>query len=302
MKRMLRGFFYPHGEGVYLHVYNHTVVMENNMLPLGEWEKTKFKIVVDRYLKKYNLQVISLTVMSNHFHILIYCPPEKFTPQEALDAYNSFHKQEDNPVKLGDHRAEALIETSNDISSFMREVQSEFSWLFNINRPYKRRGALWQDRFKCQLIQSDVYLWACVKYIEMNPVRARICENAGDYAHSSFGQWIQTGKHPYESNFMHHILEMMSSEKGMEELQELMEEELEAVKIKDQITLCVEHGNHDEAERLRCMIPEGFDDLEVLGFRGTNWIKGAVIGTEEYKNQKYHEWAKWQAMELENSA
>ena len=136
----------------------------------------------------------------------------------------------------------------------------------------------------------------------MNPVRAGICEKAGDYPHSSFGQWTQTGKHPYESNFMHHILEMMSSKQGMEELQQLMEEELEVVKIKDQIKLCVDLGKKDEAERLRSMIPEGFDDIELLGFRGINWLKNAIIGTEEYKNQKYHEWAKWQAMELENSA
>ena len=94
----------------------------------------------------------------------------------------------------------------------------------------------------------------------------------------------------------------MSCERGIEELQLLMKKELEAVKIKDQIKLCVNLGKKDEAERLRSMIPEGFDDIELLGFRDTNWIKGAVIGTEEYKNQKYHEWAKWQAMELENSA
>jgi len=299
---MLRDFFKPHGEGVYLHAYNHSVVMKHDKLPFDEWEKAQFKFVVDRYLQKYNIELITLTVMSNHFHMLVYCPPEKFSQEEALNAYNSFHKRKNNPVKPGDYRAESLIETSNDISCFMREVQSEFSKSFNRNQPYKRRGALWEDRFKCQLIQSDVYLWACARYIEMNPVRAGICEKAGDYPHSSFGQWTQTGKHPYESNFMHHILEMMSSEKGMEELQQLMEKELEAVKIKDQIKLCVDLGKKDEAERLRSMIPEGFDDIELLGFRGINWLKNAIIGTEEYKNQKYHEWAKWQAMELENSA
>ena len=175
--RLAREFFKPRNEGVYLHICNHTVSMLNDQLPLGELEKVKFIQIFERYKVKYNIQFISLVVMSNHFHALVYCPSQKFTQDEAFTAYNQFHKKEKVKFK-DDYRLQALMENSNNISEFMREVQREFSLWFNKSRPYNRKGALWQDRFHCQLIQSDVYLWGCLKYIEMNPVRAGIIDSA----------------------------------------------------------------------------------------------------------------------------
>ena len=41
---------------------------------------------------------------------------------------------------------------------------------FNYN--YVRSGSLFEDRFKSSLVQDDIYLLACLRYIELNPVRA----------------------------------------------------------------------------------------------------------------------------------
>lgn len=54
-----------------------------------------------------------------------------------------------------------------------------------INRKYKRSGRLWQNRFFSTIIDKGSYLWAVVRYIERNPVRAKLAKNAEDYPWSS---------------------------------------------------------------------------------------------------------------------
>ena len=43
-----------------------------------------------------------------------------------------------------------------------------------INRTYKRTGTLWEGRFKSSVVSNDEYLLTCGKYIELNPVRAKM--------------------------------------------------------------------------------------------------------------------------------
>ncbi|MDH0650342.1 transposase, partial [Pseudomonas sp. GD03858] len=47
------------------------------------------------------------------------------------------------------------------------------------NRLEGRSGTLWESRYKSSIVQSDTYLLACCRYIELNPVRARLVANAG---------------------------------------------------------------------------------------------------------------------------
>jgi putative transposase len=43
-----------------------------------------------------------------------------------------------------------------------------------VNRAYRRSGTLWEGRFRSCLTQSLDYVLACYRYIELNPVRARM--------------------------------------------------------------------------------------------------------------------------------
>jgi REP-associated tyrosine transposase len=54
------------------------------------------------------------------------------------------------------------------------------------NTKHERTGTLWEGRYKSSLIDSDRYLLSCYRYIELNPVRARIVERPGDYPWSSY--------------------------------------------------------------------------------------------------------------------
>ena len=55
-----------------------------------------------------------------------------------------------------------------------------------INRTYRRSGTLWEGRYKSCLTQSEDYVLACYRYIELNPVRADMVNHPRAYKWSSY--------------------------------------------------------------------------------------------------------------------
>ncbi len=55
-----------------------------------------------------------------------------------------------------------------------------------INRSYRRSGGLWEGRYKSSAIQAETYLLTCMRYIELNPVRAGMVQDPGQYRWSSY--------------------------------------------------------------------------------------------------------------------
>ena len=55
-----------------------------------------------------------------------------------------------------------------------------------INKTYGRTGTLWDSRYKSSLIQAEDYLLRCQRYIELNPVRARMVDDPAHYRWSSY--------------------------------------------------------------------------------------------------------------------
>ena len=51
---------------------------------------------------------------------------------------------------------------------------------------YLRTGTLWEGRYKANLIDSEAYLLTCMRYIELNPVRADMAIDPADYPWSSY--------------------------------------------------------------------------------------------------------------------
>lgn len=70
-----------------------------------------------------------------------------------------------------------------------------------VNRTYQRTGSLWEGRFRSCLVQSEDYLLACYRYIELNPVRGGLCAHPRDYAWSSFAS---NGDGRYDSRITPH--------------------------------------------------------------------------------------------------
>lgn len=76
-------------------------------------------------------------------------------------------------------------ERENALSGIMQSVGRRY--VRYVNKKYRRSGTLWEGRFKASLVQSERYLLACYRYIELNPVRAGMVDHPGEYRWSSYG-------------------------------------------------------------------------------------------------------------------
>ena len=74
--------------------------------------------------------------------------------------------------------------TENGVTALMQSLGRRYVRYFN--HTYRRTGTLWEGRFKSCLIQSEIYLLKCYRYIEMNPVRAGMVSDPADYFWSSY--------------------------------------------------------------------------------------------------------------------
>ena len=98
--------------------------------------------------KKYSVDVHAWVFMTNHVHLLV-------TPK----------------FKGG-------------VSKMMQSLGRQYVRYFNFT--YRRTGTLWEGRFKSCLIDSETYLLACYRYIELNPVRAMMVSDPSEYKWSSY--------------------------------------------------------------------------------------------------------------------
>ena len=98
--------------------------------------------------EKHGCQVHAYILMTNHVHLLI-------TPLEA-----------------------------SSLSKTLQTLGRYYVQYFNYR--YRRTGTLWEGRYKAALIDSDAYLLTCMRYIELNPVRAGMVADPSEYPWSSY--------------------------------------------------------------------------------------------------------------------
>ena len=98
--------------------------------------------------EKYGVAIHSYVLMTNHVHLL-------GTPVAA-----------------------------DSMSRMMQQLGRQYVRYFNWK--HERSGPLWEGRFRSSVIQSERYLLACYRYIELNPVRAGMVRKPCEYRWSSF--------------------------------------------------------------------------------------------------------------------
>lgn len=75
-------------------------------------------------------------------------------------------------------------DNENSISRLFQESGRQY--VSYINQTYRRRGTLWEGRHKGIIVESTAYLLTCMRYIELNPVRAGIVARPEHYRWSSY--------------------------------------------------------------------------------------------------------------------
>ncbi|PTA73523.1 MULTISPECIES: transposase [unclassified Stenotrophomonas] len=78
----------------------------------------------------------------------------------------------------------ATPDVSGGLSRMMQAVSR--TYVRRVNDRQGRTGTLWEGRFHSTLVDTDRYLLACQRYIELNPVRAGRVARPGDYRWSSY--------------------------------------------------------------------------------------------------------------------
>ena len=116
-------------------------------------DREKFLDYLGKATERFLLSVHSFCLMNNHFHILI----ETQLP---------------------------------NLSKALQWLTVCYAGYFN--RKYHRVGHLFQGRFKSILVDADEYLKQLTRYIHLNPVRAGLVNQPGDYQWSSYP--IYSGK------------------------------------------------------------------------------------------------------------
>ena len=101
---------------------------------------------LSNYADKHQVEVLAYCLMSNHIHLVV-----------VPDSDEAMHR---------------MLKPLH-----MRYAQ-------RINRRKGWKGHLWQGRFFSSALDED-YLWAAIRYVERNPVRARIVRKAENYPWSS---------------------------------------------------------------------------------------------------------------------
>ena len=87
-------------------------------------------------------------------------------------------------VLMGNHvHLLATAERPGETSAALRNVSQ--CYVQSLNRKHHRTGTLWEGRFKSCLVSTDAYLLTVYRYIELNAVRAGMCESPEHYPWSS---------------------------------------------------------------------------------------------------------------------
>lgn len=79
-----------------------------------------------------------------------------------------------------------------------------------VNRKYRRTGTLWEGRHKSSLVDQDNYLLTCMRYIELNPVRANMVLTPAEYPWSSYG--CNAGNESNDLIENHEVFESLGSD------------------------------------------------------------------------------------------
>ena len=87
------------------------------------------------------------------------------------------------------------------LSTLMRRLLTGYAVSFS--RRHKRHGQLFQNRYKSIICQEDAYLKELVRYIHLNPLRARIVTDISElnnYTYCGHKVLLKKEKHPWQDS------------------------------------------------------------------------------------------------------
>jgi REP element-mobilizing transposase RayT len=161
------------------------------------------------------VRVLTWTILSNHFHILLDVPEKPndfdlserefwrrievlYTEEEMLEIRAVFRSLEApemgaaGQVMARGYR-QRFLDRMLDLSEFMKTLKQRFSMWFN--REHTRVGTLWEARFKSVLVEGDPEtLMKVAAYVDLNAVRAGMVTDPKDYRWCGYAEALGARK------------------------------------------------------------------------------------------------------------
>jgi putative transposase len=113
-----------------------------------EQDHEAFLAALAKTQQRYPLQLYGYCLMTNHFHLLLRPGP------------------------------------GQSISRILQSLTVAHTWRYH--KRHHTIGHVWQGRFRSPVIQDDAHLLVVLRYIEANPLRARMVSDLGEYRWSSY--------------------------------------------------------------------------------------------------------------------
>ena len=108
---------------------------------------------------------------------------------DRLEKYRAKFQVRIHAYCLMPNHVHLLLETgSTPLAKFMQGLQQSYTQYFN--RRYHKVGHVFQGRYKAIICDKDKYLLALVRYIHLNPVRARLAKRPEHYTHSGHTSYL----------------------------------------------------------------------------------------------------------------
>ena len=109
----------------------------------------------------------------------------EFYLEKLMDAANE-HECEIHAYVLMTNHVHLLVSPARieSLGKMMQMLGRYYVQYFNYT--HQRTGTLWEGRYKSSLISSEQYLLRCMRYIELNPLRAGMVTEPSDYHWSSY--------------------------------------------------------------------------------------------------------------------
>ena len=176
---------------------------------LGAREKEYFRGMMRRVADFSGVEVLTYTVLDNHFHLLIQVPERVDISDSELLRRMRLIYREGVVAEFERELAEAETDLEArllrkrylyrmyDLSEFMKTLKQRFAIWYNAE--HDRQGHLWDDRFKSVLVEGGSgldrpgALWVVAQYIELNAVRAGIVKTAQTYRWCGLGEAVGGG-------------------------------------------------------------------------------------------------------------
>ncbi|MEN1762301.1 transposase, partial [Anoxynatronum sibiricum] len=89
---------------------------------------------------------------------------------------------------MNNHIHLLIKEGCEELGTVFRRIGARYVYWYN--RKYGRRGHLFQDRYKSEVVENDGYLLTVLRYIHQNPLKACIVKNIEQYPWSSYQEYI----------------------------------------------------------------------------------------------------------------